>query len=73
MISQQQSLVGLLWFCQLETNPATLSLFNYHHGTGPRSHKPVVFMQAVVKQAFLKVKLWHSSNQGCNFFLRDTL
>jgi len=34
----QRSLVGLVWFCQLETNHATLSLFNYHHGTGPWSY-----------------------------------
>jgi len=27
--------VGLVWFCQLETNPVTLSLYNHHHGTGP--------------------------------------
>jgi len=27
---------SLDWFCQLETNHATLSLFNYHHGTGPK-------------------------------------
>ncbi len=23
------------WFCQLKTNPVTLSWFSYHHGTGP--------------------------------------
>ncbi len=28
---------GLVWFCQLKTNPVTLSLFSHRHGTGPRS------------------------------------
>ncbi len=32
----QQSQIGLVWFCQLKTNPVTLSLFSHHHGTGPR-------------------------------------
>ncbi len=25
----------MVWFCQLKTNPVTLSLFSHHHGTGP--------------------------------------
>ncbi len=33
----QQSRIGVVWFCQLETNPVTLNLFIYHHGTGPWS------------------------------------
>jgi len=35
-VNHQQSLVGLVWFCQLKTNPVTQSVFNYLHGTGPR-------------------------------------
>ncbi len=31
----QQSQIGVVWFCQLKTYPITLSLFIYHHGTGP--------------------------------------
>ncbi len=31
----QQSRIGVVWFCQLKTNPVTLNLFIYHHGTGP--------------------------------------
>ncbi len=31
----QQSQIGVVWFCQLKTNPVTLHLFFYHHGTGP--------------------------------------
>ncbi len=34
----QQSRIGVVWFCQLKTNPVTLNLFIYHHGTGPRRH-----------------------------------
>jgi len=29
-VPHQQSLNGLVWFCQLETNPLTHAVFNYH-------------------------------------------
>lgn len=31
----KQSLTGLVWFCQLKTNPITISLFDSHRGYGP--------------------------------------
>jgi len=34
MVPTKPDWIGLV-FCQLETNPVTMSLFNYHHGTGP--------------------------------------
>ncbi len=34
----RQSQIGLVWFCQLKTNPVILSLLSHHHGTGfPKS------------------------------------
>jgi len=36
MVPTKSGWIGLVWFCQLKTNPATLSLFNYHRGTDPR-------------------------------------
>ncbi len=35
MVPTKPDWSGLVWFCQLKTNPVTLSLFSHHHGTGP--------------------------------------
>ncbi len=50
----QQSWIGLVLFCQLQTNPVTLSLFSHHHGTGPW------FLELVCLQASVSLAVYVS-------------
>ncbi len=51
----QQSQIGVVWFCQLKTNPITLSLLIYHHGTGLRTDHLTSLDHAGIKDLRLKL------------------
>ncbi len=54
----QQSQIGVVWFCQLETNPVTLNLFIYHHGTGPSSESTPFCLSVLFIFCWTIVPFW---------------
>ncbi len=60
-IIYQQSRIGVVWFCKLKTNPVTVNLFIYHHGTGPRFLLSVVFFSRAPSRCFL----WQTNQCEC--------
>ncbi len=68
----QQSQIGVVWFCQLKTNPLTLNLFIYHHGTGPWSLAPTFINTPAWKFLVCLVTPWISGS-GVLYGLRSRI